>query len=1097
MKKRILFLITTLLCLIQAAGAQVTTAGLSGRITSGEEPLAGATIQVTHLPSGTSYGTISNQQGHYYLQGLRTGGPYRVEVSYVGFRPTAITDVQLTLGETYVLNIILEESTELSEVVITARRSAFAGSKTGASTLINSKQIALTPNIGNTIGGVVRYSPYANGGSFAFGGRDQRQNSFTVDGASFNNNMGLDGGFLPGNKPISTEALEEIQINIAPFDVRQSNFIGGGVNAITKSGTNQFRGSAYTYIKNEKLRGNSVDGYDLGERVEEASYIYGATLGGPIIKDKLFFFVNGELDNSPGQMTKYTYSKNGESQSDQEMISRVTEKDMADFSSVLNNRYGYNPGSWTDFSGGNKAYRALVRLDWNINQAHKLMFRYNYTQNSTYSPVYSNGRGGEVSMNGARISQYSMSFRNSCFTTDNNLFSLTGELNSTLGKNRYNKLSVSYTSAENNRRKAIDGGPFPTVDIMKPIEGGTLYCFMNAGYDQYAWNNGILDKTFSVSDNFSYGIGRHNLTAGLSFDLIRVSNSYMRSGLGYYRYDSYEDFVSEAAPSVYTLTYSLTGGDSPAAALKFGQFAAYVQDEHNVNDRMKLIYGLRIDVPMYLSDKFLNPAVAGLDFNGRQLYADAWPPAQVLFSPRVGFNWDAKGDRSLKVRGGTGIFTGRLPFVFLTNIQNNSGMIQNTVTYSGKDNQAILDKLAGGIRSAEEVVKLLDLPTKPGTVNSLATLEKDFKLPQVWKTSLAADYRLPLPFDANLTLEGIFMKDINAIVQTNYNVISLDDQKMKQFSGPDNRYFYPGGNNNKLLEKNGEAMSMGNTGKGYSYTLHAALQASPVRNLDLLLSYTYTGSKSLIYNQGNDPGSAWKNQMSINGPNHLSLQNSSFLISPSRVIASANYAIPYVRKHMATSIGLIYTGEKAGCYSYAYTGDMNNDGVGSDLIYIPKTKEELTFVDKMDKEKVLFTAAQQADAFWNFVNQDPYLKKHKGEYAEAFAAYYPWMHRFDLRILQDFSIQTGKQKNSLQISLDIMNIGNLLNDSWGVPQNTSKSGGGRLLQRTGVTADNAPVYTMTHYMEDNQAKLPSKTFSKTLISSSCWQMQIGIRYIFN
>lgn len=270
-----------------------------------------------------------------------------------------------------------------------------------------------------------------------------------------------------------------------------------------------------------------------------------------------------------------------------------------------------------------------------------------------------------------------------------------------------------------------------------------------------------------------------------------------------------------------------------------------------------------------------------------------------------------------------------------------------------------------------------------------------------------------------------------------------------------------------------------------------------MRNLDLLLSYTYTGSKSLIYNQGNDPGSAWKNQMSINGPNHLSLQNSSFLISPSRVIASANYAIPYARKHMATSIGLIYTGEKAGCYSYAYTGDMNNDGVGSDLIYIPKTKEELTFADKMDKEKVLFTAAQQADAFWNFVNQDPYLKKHKGEYAEAFAAYYPWMHRFDLRILQDFSIQTGKQKNSLQISLDIMNIGNLLNDSWGVPQNTSKSGGGRLLQRTGVTADNAPVYTMTHYMEDNQAKLPSKTFSKTLISSSCWQMQIGIRYIFN
>lgn len=1096
MKKRIIFIIGCIICLAQIITAQVTTSGLSGRVTSSQEPLAGATILAIHLPTGTRYGTVTNQEGQYFFQGLRTGGPYKVEASYVGYQPVSYSNLQLALGETYVLNISLEESTELSEVVITAKRQPFAGTKTGATSHINSRQIALTPNIGQTLGGLIKYSPYANGGSFAFGGRDQRQNSFTVDGASFNNNMGLDGSVLPGNKPISTETLEEIQINIAPFDVRQSNFVGGSINAVTKSGTNQFRGSAYTYIKNENLRGNTVDGFDLGERVEEASYIYGATLGGPIIKDKLFFFINGEMDNSPRPMTKYTYSTNG-IQDDDNLISRVTETDMAAFSSVLKKRYGYNTGSWTDFSGGEKAYRALVRLDWNINQAHKLMFRYNYTQNSVYSPVYSNGRGGEVAMNGARISSYSMAFRNSCYTTDNNLFSLTAELNSTLGQNKYNKLSISYTSAENNRRKAIDGGPFPTIDIMKPIEGGTLYAFMNAGYDQYAWNNGILDKTLTISDNFSYNLGRHNLTAGLSFDLINVSNSYMRSGLGYYRYDSYEDFVNEAAPSVYTLTYSLTGGDSPAAGLKSGQFAAYVQDEHNVNERLKLIYGLRIDLPIYLSDKLLNPAVEGLDFNGRQLYADAWPPTQVLFSPRAGFNWDILGNQSLKLRGGTGIFTGRLPLVFLTNIQNNSGMIQNTVSYTQKDNQAMLDKLAGGIRTPEEVVKLLDLPTKPGTVNSLAALEKDFKLPQVWKTSIAADYRLPLPFDANFTLEGIFMKDINAIVQTNYNVISSDNEKMKHFSGPDNRYFYPGGNNNKISEKNNEAMSMGNTSKGYSYTLHTALQVSPVKNLDFVASYTYTGSKSLFYNQGNDPISSWKNQMSINGPNNLSLQNPSFLASPSRVIASVNYTIPYAKKHMATSIGLVYTGERTGSYSYAYVGDMNNDGVGSDLLYIPKTKDELTFADKKDKDKVLFTAAQQADAFWNFVNQDPYLSKHKGEYAEAFSAFNPWVHRFDLRLLQNFNVQTGKQSNTLQISLDILNVGNLLCDSWGLQKSANKSGGGRILQRTGVTTDNVPVYNMTHYVENGQVLLPTETFSTVNSSGNCWQMQIGIRYIFN
>lgn len=1083
-------------CIIQSITAQVTTSGLSGQVVSGKEQLIGATVFVIHQPSGTRYGTVTNQKGHYFLQGLKPGGPYRVETSYVGFRSACYTDIRLALGETYILNFSLTESTELSEVFIIAPKTQFAGTKTGASSHIHSKQIELIPNQGLTIGTLIQYSPYANGTGLAFGGRDQRQNSFTVDGASFNNNMGLDGAFLPGSKPISIEALDEIQINIAPFDVRQSNFIGGGVNAITKSGTNQFKGSAYSYIKNENLRGNSVNGTDLGERSDEASYIYGATLGGPLIKDKLFFFINGEMDNSPRPMHKWNYSEDGKMDADN-FVSRVTEADMAAFSGVLKDRYGYNTGSWTDFSGGTKAYRALVRLDWNINNNHKLMFRYNYTQDKLYTPVYSNGRGGEVAMNGARISQYSMSFRNSGYTVDNNLFSLTGELNSILGKNMYNKVSVSYTSSENNRRKAIGGGPFPTIDIMKPDNMGTLYTFMNAGYDQYAWNNGILDKTLSLTNNFSYSIGKHSLTAGVSYDLIRVSNSYMRSGLGYYRYDSYEDFLNEAAPSVYTLTYSLTGGDSPADKLDFGQFAAYLQDEFNVTKQLKLIYGLRIDLPIYLNDKLLNPSVAALDFNGRNLYTGAWPSAQILFSPRIGFNWDVWNNRLLKVRGGTGVFTGRMPFVFLTNVQKGSGMIQNTVTYTQKDNQEMLDKLAGGIHTSEEVIQLLNLPTQPGTVNSLAALEKDFKLPQVWKTSLAADYQLPLPFETNLTLEAIYIKDIHAIVQRNYNVIPGNDEKMKQFNGPDNRYFYPGGVGNKILSENGEAMSMGNTSKGYSYTLNATLQTNPVRNLSLMLAYTYTASKSMVSNQGNDPGAAWKNQMSVNGPNEMFLQNPSFLVSPSRVVASVNYTIPYARKHMATSVGLIYTGAKAGSYTYSYLGDMNNDGVGNDLLYIPKTKDELTFTDKKDKKGNIITAARQADAFWDFINQDPYLKKHKGEYAESFAAYLPWLHRFDLRLLQDFSIKAGKKNNTLQVSLDILNVGNLLNDAWGVSQSLAKSGGGRILQRTGVTAGNVPVYTMNHYEQDGIAILPVNTFSKALNVGNCWQIQVGIRYLFN
>lgn len=1093
-KQLLLFL---LILIGKGLQAQVTTSSISGRVMTNIEPLIGASIVITHMPSGTLYGTVSNTEGKYFLQGLRTGGPYRVKVSYVGFHTAIYDNITLSLGETYQLNVTLEESIELEEVVVTGRKSYFSNEKTGAATNITNRQINLLPSITRSLADITRLSPYASGNGFA--GRDQRMNNYTIDGANFNYNMGMDGNVLPAKgRPISIDALEEVQINIAPYDVRQTNFIGAGINAITKSGNNLVKGSAYTYLRNENFRGNSINGYDLGERQKEANFIYGFTLGGPIIKNKLFFFVNGEYENAPAPMHKWKLSsqENGTGDSGQ-LISRVTANDMEQFASILKTKYNYDPGSWTNYDGGEKNYRMLGRIDWNINQNHKFMFRYNYTQNKTYNPVYSNGRGGEIAILGSRIGQYSMAFSNSCYTISNNINSFTAELNSTWHNNFSNKLLVSLTFSENNKRKSL-GAPFPTIDIMKPIDNtGSLYAFMSAGYDQYAWNNQVDEKVWSVTDNFTYNLGNHILTAGISYESQYASNSYMRSGLGYYRYASFEDFVNGAPPIVYALSYSLTDDNKPAADVKYGQLSIYGQDEYIVHNNLKLIYGIRLDLPMYLNDKQENPSVASLEFEGKKMRAGIWPKTRVLSSPRIGFNWDIKGDNVYKLRGGTGIFTGRLPFVFLTNMQTESGMLQNFRNFS--DNDPALAKLAGGVRSVEEVLLILkdELPREPGAVNSITSIERDFKLPQVWKSTLAADIKLPLPFDASFTLEGIFMKDINSIMVENLNMISTTNSKIKKFNGPDNRFFYPGTKQSRVLNDITQAMIMKNTSKGYSYSLNATFNAVPIENFSTMFSYTYTGAKTLMGNQGNQASSSWTNMPTVNGPNNLVLQPSQYNTSPHRIIASLNYTIPY-SNHFTSSIGIFYTGYQPGRYSYMYSGDMNNDGINNDLIYIPRTKDELLFTDNVDnKGNILFSADQQQEAFWNFINQDSYLKKHKGQYAEAFGARFPWIHRFDLRLIQDISLLIGKQKNTLQISLDILNVGNLLKDTWGVARKATPSNGGRLLKRQAITADNTPVYLMLPVTEDNQTYLPTHTFDYDKNSVNCWQLQIGVRYIFN
>ena len=1074
--------------------AQNTTSTIFGTTTDGNETLPGAIVKLTEVESGTTYTVISNHKGAYRIDGLRPGGPYVMEVSYVGYNKGVVNIKRLNLGEVYSCDVVMKAGNELAEVVISGSANM---RKTGGSEHITADDIVKMPAISRDFDDLTRLSPYFQGN--VFGGRDQGMNNYSIDGANFNYNMGVDRGRMPANnRPISIDAIEEIQIVTSAFDVKNSNFMGAGINAVTKKGTNTLKGSAYTFFKNEDLRGNRIDHEDLGDRIKDQRNIWGITLGGPIIKDKLFFFVNGEYEHSAYPIHRWKLSADGKDNADN-MISRVTAADMELFANDLKSMYGWDPGSWTDFNGNSDTYRLLTRIDWNISERHHLMLRYNFTGMETDNNV----SGGALGL-GAPVSNLSQSFRGSTWQRKDNVHSLTAEINSHFGDNMNNVLRAGFTFNDANNRES--DANFPTIDILKPDEAGTNRPFMNAGYEQHAYNNGVKEKSWNVVDNFNISLGKHFLTVGAGFESTTASNCYMRYGAGYYRYKSYDDFVNKQAPVAFAMCYSLTGDDRAKSEVTYNSLSLYAQDEWNVNSRLRLLYGVRMDMPMYTNHRYENPSVAELEFNGERLNTGNWPKSVALFSPRVGFNYDLTEDGSIRLRGGSGIFTGRFPLIFLSKMQEGSGMLQATVSVNNAKD-ALLPYLAGGVRTPQQVLEEVvpnlpdnlkkKFPTEPGAVTNLVAIDRNFKMPQVWKSTLAADWKLPVGFDAVFTLEGTFAKDINAITAYDANI---DSEKVeeKRFNGNDNRFFYPGAKNKRIHTENGYAYVMTNTSKGYTANIVAQITASPIKNLDLMAAYTYTVSKSLNSLSSNQIENAMTNLSSVNGYNYAEVGNSRYIFSPHRVIASATYRFSYARKSMSTLVSLFYEGRRNGSYSYVYSTDMNNDGVNNDLLWIPSNKDELLFADIKDKKgNVLFTADEQRNAFWNFVEQDPYLSSHKGEYAKQYGGFNPWFNRIDLRLTQEFKLKVGKTVNRLQLNFDILNLNNLINNSWGIPK-VARTAAYKPLNRVSVDKDNTPVYNMSTYNDnDGNLRLIDSTYDYLRNSTYCWQMQIGVKYFFN
>ena len=1077
--------------------AQVTTSSLNGRIADESgDAVIGAAVIATHTESGTRYAAVSNNQGRFVINGMRAGGPYTVEVSCLGFQPTTYTGITLQLAEAFNLNVDLkEDKLQLGEaIVIATPASKFSSEKTGAATNISGKQIESLPTVSRSITDVTRLSPYGGNG-MSFAGTDGRTANFSVDGANFNNNFGLNDKLPGGGSPISIDAIEELQVVISPYDVRQTNFIGGGVNAITKSGTNTFKGSAYVYHRNENMRGNQVAGTEIaGARDRDRNTTYGMTLGGPIIKNKLFFFVNAEYTKTPSVAVRWRASADGEGNADK-YLSYAKISDMERVSAFVKEKYGYDTGSFTNFPADESNFKILARLDWNINDKNKLAVRYNFTTNTQWNGPNGSSMDGGTRSAYNRTSLYSMAYANTMYSINNNVHTVSLDLNSKINDNLSNQFLATFSKLDDVR--GTNSSEFPFIDIHDGTKTTTQY--MALGYELFTWNNAVHNTIANIKDDLVWYAGNHKVTGGISYEYQMADNAYMRNGTGYYRYKSVDDFIDGKTPEVVCLTYGYDGETNPAARVQFHKLGVYAQDEWNVLENFKLTYGLRLDGLFFDNgDLKTNQKIKEIPYYPKaygyqETHIDTgkWPTSSVTVSPRVGFTYDILKDKSLVLRGGTGLFSGRLPLVFFTNMPTNSGMVQyqaqlnadnakkkgfdmsvfdgGLVTEPGTNKatvKALYDKLIG-----------LGYPTTPGdgTVpSSISAVDPKFKMPQVWKTSLALDYSFPTSFPFSITAEGIFNKTVNGVSISDWSMQPVNG--FARWSGADNRPIYPSG-----FRTATKAFVLENTHKGYGYSANVTLNMRPVEGLSLMAAYTHTASKELTGMPGSAAESAFTYVPTSEGPNNIKLHNSQY-VTPDRVVASGTYS-----DKCGNHFSLIYEAWRGGYnYSYMLSNDMNGDGYNYDALYIP-TDEQVA------NREFRFASDSDRDRFMDYVHNNSYLKKHQGEYAEAYSVYSPWVHRLDFSYKHDFKVKIGNSMNRLQLSFDIKNLANIFSSRFGVSKYMNPElNEGRILKYESTDSEGYPVFSTPKAVSGS-----TQTFVPNKAIGQCWYASVGIKYMFN
>jgi hypothetical protein len=1073
--------------LIYAQG--VTTSAMGGLVVDQNgNPLPGANIIAVHVPSGTQYGTSSRENGRFNIMGLRVGGPYKVTVSFVGYESQVRDNIYLNLGLTTDLNFTMRDvSVGLGEVTVTGQRDAiFSSERTGASTSIGKEAIQALPTISRRIGDFTRLTPQAAGNSFS--GQDNRLNNITVDGSYFNNSFGLAGqpGERTGVSPISIDAIEQVQVNIAPFDVRQGNFVGAGVNTVTKSGTNEYSGALYYTFRDESLVGTEAGSRTFNPGTFKYN-LFGATVSGPIIKNKLFFFANFESDalTEPGT----TFLANTGGQTVGGSITRVLQSDLDALSNFLSSKFGYETGPYQGYDHETPSLRLILKFDYNLNDNNKFSLRYTHLDSDT-DVLMSNS--SSLGFGSRRTSTQALNFRNSNYMIMENIRSIIGEWNSVLSKNMTNNLIVGYNYSDESRDSR--GTFFPMVDILN--SGSTYTSF---GFEPFTPNNELRYSSYQLQNNLTYYAGDHTLTFGLSAEYYESENVFFPGSQSVYVYNSLNDFYTDAndylanpnrTASPITLRRfqlrwaNIPGMEKPVQPLEVLYTGVYAQDEWQVNKDLKVTMGLRLDVPFFGDTGFENPKADALTFrdedgNPVQYQTAKLPDPNILFSPRIGFNWDVYGDRSTQLRGGTGIFTGRPAYVWISNQIGNTGVLTG---FEQLDNTK-----ARPFNPDPNKYKPANITGAPATSYELALTDPDFKFPQLWRSNLAVDQKLP--FGLVGTAEVIYGRDVNGVYYINANLPAAQTT----FKGfVDNRPRWTSNRiNNVVGNQVANAIVLKNQDVGYSWDIVFALEKPFANGWFAKAAYRYGVSKNTV-----DPGSiafgSWNNNQHAMGPNTPGVGFSAN--SPgNRFFAALSYRGEYF-DFGATTISLIFDSYNQGNYSYVFSGDLNGDGgTSNDLIYIHRNKTEMNFETysvTVSGKSYTFTAADQAEAWDKFIKQDPYLNENRGKYAERGGAWLPMVKRVDFSIAQEVFAEIFGKRNTLQFRADILNVGNLLNKDWGVGDAVVSTS--PLISR-GADAQGKAFYRLRNIGN----KLISTTFDKTVGVTDVYRIQFSVRYMFN
>jgi hypothetical protein len=1109
MRKHLLSLFLVLFTAV-ATFAQVTTGSMSGVVLDEKgQTVPGATIVAVHTPTGTNYSTSTRADGRFNLANIRVGGPYTFKVSFIGYNPYTQGDINISLGQDYKLNIKLSPTTtSLKEVTISGvQDKVINNSRTGQITTVSRSQIDALPSVSRSIFDYTKLEPTSNGRTF--GGRNDQFNSITIDGALFNNSFGLSStlGGQTNSQPISLDAVEQIQVAVSPYDVTQGRFAGSGINMVTKSGTNEFKGTAYYYFRN-----NGLVGLDAGPfSIPKPSVSYnqkGVSVGGPIIKNKVFLFFSAEQERVSDPGSSYTALRAGQTAGGS--VSQAPADTLIKLQNFLQSKYGFPAGDFDGYNLRTQSDKISAKLDINIDSKNTLSIKYFYLKSLKDIPP--SGRGPSAT---------NLPLFSSYYTINNNFNIGIAELNTRISSTLANKFTIGY-QALRDFRSSQSNGTLPYVEIGYPNAATTPET--EFGYEQFTANNLLNTNTFQLSDNFTIYKGKHEINFGTTNEINSYKNGFAPQYNGAYFFNNLNDFINSANNHLplanrYLLTYSAyPDGSFPYAYLHAASYGLYVQDKWQINDRFRLTYGLRADMPTYSADGTVpNPNVQALNAFRDGLHPDVsqYPATRVQLSPRIGYNWDVNGDATTQIRGGIGIFTGPPPFVYVSNQASNNGVQFGAYTVTSGanpgDKRLIFQPDVNANRPA------------PGTATAntsynLALVSPDFRYPKNMRADIALDQKLP--YGVTGTLEFLYTRDINGAYQQNIALPSTGTPLV----GSDNRIrfasstVYPtiaaaAGGNTAANPAIGNAIYLRNTSKGYTYNATAQLQKN-TKNYSFTVAYTHGDSRN-VNDGGSTASGQWSGRPVSGDPNADVLSYSGFY-QPDRIVASFSYHREYLH-NLGTSVGLTYEAANAGVASYTYQSgtsgatDFNGDGInGNDLMYIPKDATDIILVpdgatDLRSGTKTLLNPTGTNTLYAqlnNYINQDPYLYKRRGQYAERNGLVLPNYHLVNFNFTQKIFIQSGKVRNTLQFEFNMINLGNFLNRNWGTYKVVNKT---QPLSFKGIynnaanpaDPDNGkPTFSFPYLDAASQTPLTS-TFTTSTGTSSRWQAQIGLRYIFN